>query len=75
MRFGKSALALEACGDGCFEKEEIVITRRGRRWHASWPAGVVTRDRLAGTVARLKAFRRGRRLGDLSANALIEEGR
>ena len=32
-------------------------------------------DRLKDTVTRLKAFRRGRRLGDLSAKALIEEGR
>jgi hypothetical protein len=35
--------------------------------------GAVGRDRLADTAARLKAFRRGRRIGDLSAKALIEE--
>jgi hypothetical protein len=37
--------------------------------------GDVSRDRLDDTVARLKAFRRGRRIDDLSARALIEEGR
>ncbi len=39
------------------------------------PVGAVSRDRLEDTVARLKSFRHGRRLGDLSAKALIEEGR
>jgi hypothetical protein len=39
------------------------------------PVREVSRDRLEDTVARLKAFRRGRRIGDLSVEALIEEGR
>ena len=39
------------------------------------PLRAVDRGRLEDTVARLKAFRRGRRLGDLSAKALVEEGR
>ena len=39
------------------------------------PIGAVSQDRLERTVARLKSFRKGRRLGDLSAKALIEEGR
>jgi hypothetical protein len=39
------------------------------------PVGALSRDQLESTVARLKAFRRGRPLGDLSAKALIEEGR
>ena len=39
------------------------------------PVGAVSHDRLKDAVARLKAFRKGRRLGDLSAKALIEEGR
>ena len=55
--------------------EEIVITRGGKAVARLVPVGVVSRERLAGTVARLKAFRRGRRLGDLSAEALIGEGR
>jgi prevent-host-death family protein len=55
--------------------EEITITRHGRAVARLVPVGAVSRDRLEDTVARLKAFRRGRRLGDLSAKALIEEGR
>jgi prevent-host-death family protein len=55
--------------------EEILITKHGKAVARLVPVGVVNRDRLAGTVARLKAFRRGRRLGDLSVKALIEEGR
>jgi hypothetical protein len=39
------------------------------------PVGAVSRDPLGRTVARLKSFRRGRRLGEPSAKALIEEGR
>ena len=55
--------------------EEIVITRHGKAIARLVPVGAVSRDRLARTVARLKSFRRGRRLGNLSAKALIEEGR
>ena len=56
--------------------EEITITRHGRAVARLVPAGTAPgRDRLAATVARLKAFRRGRRLGDLSVRDLIEEGR
>jgi prevent-host-death family protein len=56
--------------------EEITITRHGKAVARLVPVGAVSsRDRLEDTVARLKAFRRGRRLGDLSAKALIEEGR
>ncbi len=55
--------------------EEITITRHGRAVARLVPVGTVSRDRLEDTVARLKSFRRGRRLGDLSAKALIEEGR
>lgn len=55
--------------------EEITITKHGRAVARLVPAGAVSRDRLNDTVARLKAFRKGRRLGDLSARALIEEGR
>jgi hypothetical protein len=39
------------------------------------PVAEVSRDRLVDTATRLKAFRRGRRLGDLSVKTLIEEGR
>jgi prevent-host-death family protein len=55
--------------------EEITITRHGREVARLVPVGAVSRDRLEGTVERLKTFRRGRRLGDLSSKALIEEGR
>jgi prevent-host-death family protein len=54
---------------------EIVITRRGKAVAHLVPVGTASRDRLADTVARLKAFRHGRQLGDLSAKAPIEEGR
>ena len=55
--------------------EEITITRHGKAVARLVPLRAVDRGRLEDTVARLKAFRRGRRLGDLSAKALIEEGR
>jgi prevent-host-death family protein len=55
--------------------EEFTITKHGKAVARLVPVGAVSRDRLASTVARLKAFRRGRRLGDLSAKELIEEGR
>jgi prevent-host-death family protein len=55
--------------------EEITITRHGKAVPRLVPVGAVSRARLDDTVARLKAFRKGRRLGDLSAKALIEEGR
>jgi prevent-host-death family protein len=55
--------------------EEITITRHGKAVARLVPVGAVDRDRLEETVARLKAFRRGRRLGEVSAKALIEDGR
>ena len=56
--------------------EEITITRHGKPVARLVPAAAAGHDRLARTVARLKSFRRGRRLGeDLSVKALIEEGR
>jgi prevent-host-death family protein len=55
--------------------EGIVITRHGRPVARLVPVGTVSRDRLERTVARLKSFRRGRRLGELSAKVLIEERR
>jgi len=55
--------------------EEITISRHGKAVARLVPVGAVSRARLDDTVARLKAFRKGRRLGDLSAKALIEEGR
>jgi prevent-host-death family protein len=55
--------------------EEITITRHGKAVARLVPASEVSRERLENTVARLKSFRRGRRLGDLSAKALIDEGR
>ncbi len=55
--------------------EEVTITRHGKAVARLVPVGAVSRERLEGTVARLKVFRKGRRLGDLSVKALIEEGR
>lgn len=55
--------------------EEITITRHGKAVARLVPLRAVDRGRLEDTVARLKAFRRGRRLGDVSVKALIEEGR
>jgi prevent-host-death family protein len=55
--------------------EEITITRHGKAVARLVPVGSLSRDRLQETVARLKAFRKGRRLGDVSAKALVEAGR
>ena len=55
--------------------EEITITRHGKAVARLVPLRAADRGRLEDTVARLKAFRRGRRLGEVSAKALIEEGR
>jgi prevent-host-death family protein len=55
--------------------EEIMITKHGKAIARLVPVGVVSRDRLKDIATRLKAFRRGRRLGDLSAKSLINEGR
>jgi prevent-host-death family protein len=62
---------LEQVGDG----EEITITRHGKAVARLVPVDAISRDRLKDTVARLKGFRKGRRLGALSPKALIEEGR
>lgn len=55
--------------------EEITITRHGKAVARLVPIGVPSRADLDRTVARLKSFRKGRRLGKLSARALIVEGR
>jgi prevent-host-death family protein len=56
--------------------EEITITRHGRAVARLVPVEAAPeRVRLADTVARLKAFRRGRRLSDVSVKDLIEAGR
>jgi prevent-host-death family protein len=55
--------------------EEITITRHGRAIARLVPAGSISTTGLADTVARLKAFRRGRFLGDVSVKTLIDEGR
>jgi prevent-host-death family protein len=65
------SMLLEQVGHG----EEITITKHGKAVARLVPVDAISRDRLKDTVARLKAFRKGRRLGDLSAKALIEEGR
>jgi prevent-host-death family protein len=70
---GKTHLSvlLEQVGRG----EEITITKHGKAVARLVPVDANSRDRLKDTVARLKAFRKGRRLRRLSAKALIEEGR
>jgi prevent-host-death family protein len=55
--------------------EEITITKHGKAVARLVPVRAVSRHQLDETVARLKAFRKGRRLGNLSVKALIEEGR
>ena len=56
--------------------EEITITRHGKPIARIVPVGAVGDGRLERTVARLKSFRRGRRLGDeLSVKSLLDEGR
>jgi prevent-host-death family protein len=56
--------------------KEITITRHGRPVARLVPVEAAPgREQLADSVARLKAFRRGRRLGDLSVKELIEAGR
>lgn len=55
--------------------EEITITRHGKAVARLVPVVVPSRDHLDKTVARLKSFRKGRRLGKLSAKQLIIEGR
>lgn len=55
--------------------EEITITRQGKAVARLVPVGAISREGLADTAARLKAFRRGRRLGDVPVKALIEDGR
>jgi antitoxin (DNA-binding transcriptional repressor) of toxin-antitoxin stability system len=52
-----------------------MLTKHGKAVARLVPVGGVGRDRWADTVARLKAFRRGRRLGGVSAKTLIEDGR
>jgi prevent-host-death family protein len=47
--------------------EEIIITKHGRAVARLVPVGATSRDRLETTVARLKAFRKGRRLGALTS--------
>ena len=55
--------------------EEIVITRHGKPIARLVPAVAASPRRLEQTVARLKGFRKERRLWALSVKALIEEGR
>ena len=55
--------------------EEFVINRHGKPVARLVPVDAASCGRLPDTVARLKAFRRERPLGDLSIKALIEEGR
>jgi prevent-host-death family protein len=65
------SMLLEQVGHG----EEITITKHGKAIARLVPVDAISRDRLKDTVARLKAFRKGRRLGDLSVKALIADGR
>lgn len=56
--------------------EEITITRHGKAIARLVPVGgAISRGGLADTVAQLKSFRCGRRLGGIRVKALIEAGR
>lgn len=55
--------------------ERITITRHGVPVARLVPAEPAPARPLAETVAELKAFRKGRRLGDLSLRELIQKGR
>jgi prevent-host-death family protein len=55
--------------------EEITITRHGKPVARLVPVGAVSREGLEESVARLKSFQKGRRLGYFSAKALIAEWR
>jgi prevent-host-death family protein len=55
--------------------EQITITRHGVPVARLVPTEPVPAQSLSEAVAALKAFRQGRRLGDLSLRELIEEGR
>lgn len=61
--------------DDVEQGEEIVITKHGRPVARLVPPQPRNESSGEAPVAWLKAFRRGRRLGDLSLKALIEEGR
>jgi prevent-host-death family protein len=54
---------------------EITITRHGKPVARLLPAEAVTEDRKQKLVERLKSFRKGRRLGELTIKGLIETGR
>ena len=66
---------LSALLDRVERGEGGTITRHGKAVARLVPVAAVSREGLEGIAARLKAFRKGRRLGDLSVTALIEEGR
>jgi prevent-host-death family protein len=57
--------------------EEIVITRRGKAVARLVPPGAATinRERTQATVERIRAMRKGVKLGGLSLKDLISEGR
>ena len=55
--------------------ETIVITKHGRSVAHLVPAPEFRRRSVAETIAAIKEFRRGRRLGVVSIREMIEEGR
>ena len=55
--------------------EEITITKHGRPVARLVPVTIVSRSRIDETIARLKEFRAGRRLGGLGWKSLRDEGR
>ena len=75
VRVFEAKIHLSALLERVRRGEEIVITRHGKAVARLVPVGAVSRDRVKDTAARLKVFRRGRRLGDFSAKTLVEEGR
>lgn len=55
--------------------DEITITRHGRAVARLVPVHHRSNDERQDVAARIKAFRKGRRLGKASIKSLIEEGR
>jgi prevent-host-death family protein len=55
--------------------EEIQITRNGRPVARLVPEPAVETPDVLAVIARIKAFRKGRKLGGLTIRELAEEGR
>lgn len=61
--------------DRVAEGETVTITRHGHAVAVLRRAGDQHRPPVETTIRRLRAFRQGRRLGELEVREMIEEGR